>query len=192
MQALCGSHIPACESSHCQWHALVQSACTHNIIIRIKSRTPCGLSPLHLRRMCFCATHGAASLPILGSVHLWNSLICDFLPSQLSRSFFASPSFHWFIPVFGELLSLTSSPHVLCRYHVCVCVFCCHFSLVICHGWVPKVAYQGHLAPSCWAKDPPHWPSPQAPQLPSLPFVSLSPLLPRTPLLPELLEYTDV
>lgn len=62
-----------------QWVSTVPMTCPGAVsihpynIIRTNSPTPCGLYPLHLRRMCFCATHGAAWLPILGRVHLGNS-----------------------------------------------------------------------------------------------------------------------
>lgn len=90
-----------------------------------------------------------------------------FLPSPLSRSLLASPSFHLFILASGEFLFLTLllslSPHFLCRYYSFFSLFLPEFLFSYLPWMCPLGCIAGTSGTQLLGKSPPCWPSPQGP-----------------------------
>lgn len=108
--------------------------------------------------MSFCSTHVVAWLPDLG-VHN-----CDKFPSQLSRSFLASPFFHLsFPPLLTCFSDLTPGPGPTSRMQKSL-----FFSL--CWSYLPWMCPQGCIVGTSGTqllgKGLPHWRSPQGPSAP--------------------------
>lgn len=144
MQALCGSHIPASESAQCQWHALVQSAYTHTTLLEQTAQRPVGFT--------LCTSGACAFVPhmvLLGFLYLgeytWETArgVISSYPSFLGLSLLHLLSICSSLPVvscFPWPRPHMSYADTMLLFFLFFFFFCCHFSLVICHGWVPKVA----------------------------------------------------